>query len=103
MPELDRSTGPVPRAEFADLVNAPFGQAVKVIRKYDPLYGRQPGEKIKWVVQVQEMGRRDGTAEVEAASEKEAEKIAENLSSDDVEWDYDGADFRIVSIEPAKS
>jgi len=100
-PTIDPSTGPVPREKFAALIHAPFGQAAKEIRKYDPLFGRAPGEKIKWTVRVESMGRRDGTAEVEAASEKEAEKLAEDLSSDDVEWDWDEDDFRITSIKPA--
>lgn len=97
---LDPSTGPVPREEFATLIDAPYGEAAKKIRKYDPLFGIPPGTKIKWTVRCETMGRRDGTAEVEAASEKEAAALAENLTYDEVEWDFDEDDFRILSIKP---
>jgi hypothetical protein len=101
MQTLDPSTGPVPREVFAKLGEAPFGAAVKIIRRYDPLYGRVEGKKIKWTVLCETNGRRAGTAEVEATSEKAAEKAAENLSYDDVEWDWDEDDFTIISIKPA--
>ncbi len=97
---LDPSTGPVPRDEFAKLIDAPCGEAKKVIRKYDPLFGRAPGEVVKWTVMVEATGRRTGVAEVDAATEKEAEKLADDLSGDDVEWDYDEDDFRIISVKP---
>lgn len=95
----DPSTGPMPREEFAKLVSAPFGEARKAIRKYDPLYGRAPGEKITWTVRVEQMGRREGTVEVEAVDEKAAREKVHDLSGDDIEWDCDDDDFRIVSIK----
>jgi hypothetical protein len=102
MQSLDPSTGPIPRDEFVKLVNAPYGEALKGIRKYDPLWGRQPGEKIKWKVKCRTVGIRYGEAEVEATSEQHAKKLAENLTYDEVEWDWDEDDFEIVKVEAAE-
>lgn len=96
---LDPATGPIPREEFAKLIDAPFGAATKAIRKYDPLYARAPGEKITWTVRVEAMGRREGTVEIEAPDEKSAREKVCDLSGDDIEWDWDEDDFRILSIK----
>lgn len=99
MATIDPSTGPVPRAEFFSLVEAPFGDAAKKIRKYDPLWGLPPGTKIKWRVECRRTVQY-GTAIIEAKTEKAAEAEAEDLTADDVDWDSDPDDFEIVSIKP---
>lgn len=78
-------SGPVPIDEFRALVNAPAGEARKRIQKYDPLFGRAEGEKIKW--QVTFTGRGTGYATVMAASQKEAEKVADGLSDAEIDWE----------------
>jgi hypothetical protein len=78
-------SGPVPINEFREMVNLPAGEARKCIRKYDPLFGREPGEKIKWEVRF--TGQGVGYAVVEAASKKDAEKLADKISDADIEWD----------------
>lgn len=101
MPKLDPVTGPIPREEFARLIDAPYGAALKAIRKYDPMYGRAEGEKISWCVEVTAMT--SGTARVEASSEEEAEKIAENLSSAEIDWDGAIEDLEVLSVRPERN
>jgi hypothetical protein len=98
---LDPVTGPVPRETFKDLVNLPFGEATKRIRKFDPMYGRQPGEKIPWTITC-EVRRLEGRATVMASSEKEAGDLAQDLSSGDVDWDDYLEDLDILTVEPEK-
>ncbi len=93
----DPITGPISREEFKALVQAPFGEAVKVIRKYDPQFGRAEGEKFRWKVR----GRCNSTVEayVMAANQEEADKLADELT--DAAFDYcsDG-EIEIDSVEP---
>ncbi len=97
--KVDPITGPISAQELKALAVAPFGAAAKAIRKHDPFWGRGEGEKIKWIVKC---SRRDeGIAEIMAASQDEADDLADELSCDDVEWDSDDDDFKIVSVEPA--
>lgn len=98
----DPSTGPIPREKFAELVNAPFGEASKAIRQHDPQWGRAPGAKFQWLVHVERSGSDQGRAWVDAASQEEAEQLAANLSTFDVDWEYDGDRFMVVSVEPDK-
>lgn len=96
----DPATGPIPRDRFKELVELPAGKAAEAIREYDPLWGRRPGEKIEWKVRVERSGADNGTAYVKAATEKEAEALAEKLTSCDIEWDYDDDGFIITEVEP---
>ncbi len=96
----DPSTGPVPREQFFALVNAPFGEAAKKIRKFAPMFGRADGEKITWRVEC--TGTMTGTAFVEACSEEEAVEAADNLTAADVDWDGGSDDIEVqnVTVEP---
>ncbi len=94
----DPITGPLSRTEFAELVTAPHGEAKKIIRKHDPYYRLEPGEKVRFRVEVS--GRMRGMGFVEATSQQEAEKLAEALS--DASFDWQGGDFDIISVEPDK-
>jgi len=96
MTQLDRSTGPVPRDRFLEIANLPFGQAAKAIRKYDPMWGREEGEKISWRVECS--GTMTGTAHVEAASEEEAMELADMLTAADVDWDGGHDDIEVISV-----
>lgn len=91
----DPITGPLSRTEFAELVRAPHGYAKKVIRKHDPYYRLEPGEKVRF--RVEASGRMRGMAYVEAQSQQEAEKLADALS--DASFDWQGADFDIIAVE----
>lgn len=99
--KLDPVTGPLSRDELSELVKAPFGEAVKVIREYDPQYGRAPGEKYRWKIVARcEM---EGTAYVMAADEKEANKLADDITDGAFDWDAPwSSDLEIVSVEPDK-
>lgn len=96
----DPSTGPISRETLQELVAAPFGEATKIIRQYDPQWGRADGEKFKWRVQVERSGADTGVAYIEAANKEEANKLADELTECDVEWNYDSDSIDIVSVEP---
>lgn len=100
MAKLDPVTGPVPREEFAQAVAAPAGEAAKILRRYDPFFGKAAGEKITWKVRVRRSGYDKGTAYVEAASEKEAGELVDDLDDDEIDWDYGGEGFEVVSVHP---
>ena len=99
--KIDPVTGPVPREKFNEIVNAPYGQATKLIRKYDPLYGRN-GEKFKWAVRFTREVEEEGWGHVEAATEEEAIELGRKLDPDKLNWDV--GDFVTVaqfdSVEP---
>lgn len=100
----DPVTGPLSRAEFQKLVTAPHGEAVKVIKKFDPLYGLEPGEPIEWWVTFKRsMVTETGRAVVKAATLQEAQKLAEELKANDIDWepDYRSGDCgEITELEP---
>lgn len=96
----DPITGPVPREKFVEAVSAPYGQAQKIIREFDPLWGLAEGEEIEWKVKAKISYPARGTATVRAAGVKEAEAKVDELTFDDFDWD-DLDDFEIVSVEPA--
>lgn len=95
--KLDPVTGPLTREEFAELVRAPHGKAIEAIRKIDPLYGRGPGEKVRWRVECR--GTLRGVAFVEACDQKEADKLADELDDAAVDWMDSGGGFDILSVE----
>lgn len=94
--------GPLSDDEIAALSVCPFGEAKKIIRKHDPLYGLEPGQKIKWAVKLTRTVEEEGYATVEAASKEQAEKLANNLKDTDIDWHANcwGDDGDIQSIEP---
>jgi len=94
---IDPITGPLSRTEFAELVSAPHGEAKKVIRKYDPYYRLEPGEKIRFVVEAR--GRLVGRAFVQANSQAEADKLADALCDADFDWHSSDNSFDIISVE----
>lgn len=102
MPKLDPVTGPMSREEFALAVSAPAGQAAKIIRKYDPQFGRAPGEKFPWKVSVSRDGADTGTAYIMAANQEEADEAADALTETEVHWDYSDGGLVITSVEPDK-
>ena len=93
----DPITGPLSRSQFADLVAAPHGEATKIIRKHDPFYKREPGEKVRW--RVVASGRMCGTTYVEASDQKEADKLADDLTDASFDWQDGGGGWDIVTVE----
>lgn len=98
----DPSTGPIPRDVFASLANAPFGKALETIRQYDPLHARAEGEPIKWRVILRRKMWERGTVIVEAASETEAESMADEISCNQIDWSFSHSEDEreIIAAEP---
>lgn len=96
----DPISGPITRDELRELASAPYGEALKVIRKHDPLFGRKDGEKFRWKV----LATVTCTmyAFVEAASEDEANKLADKLNTAAFDYESEG-DISIDSVEPDRS
>jgi hypothetical protein len=94
---IDRVTGPLSREEFAELIDAPYGEATKRIRKHDPFYRLGPGEKVRF--RVEASGRMHGTAYVEASDQKEADKLADELGDASFNWQDNESGFDIISVE----
>jgi hypothetical protein len=93
----DPATGPFTRQQINEMVAAPYGEATKLIRKVDPFWGREEGEKVRW--RVNASGRLHGTAFVQAPSLKEADKLANELTALDFDWGSGSDDFDILNIE----
>lgn len=100
---FDPISGPVPRDEFAKLAAAPFGEALKVIKKYDPLWGLKEGEKLTW--RVRASSRMHGTAYIEAATQEEADNLADDLSDASFDWECSkfSIDIDSVEIDPTRN
>lgn len=92
-------SGKMPIEEFRKLKDAPYGAAIKTIRKYDPCWGVKPGEKIKWTVTA--TARIYGDATVEACSQEEAVKLADALPDNAFDWDVsDRLEILIDEVAP---
>ena len=90
----DPVTGPLSRQEFAELVTVPYGEATKRIRKHDPFYQNGKGK-----FRVKASGRMTGTAYVEASSQEEADKLADDLTDADFDWQDNGSGWDIIAVE----
>jgi hypothetical protein len=83
-------TGPISADEMRALADAPYGKAAEELRKHDPFWGRGEGEIIKWRVDLSKHVTMIGHVVVEAASEKEAEALADAIPDEKVQWEpYD--------------
>jgi hypothetical protein len=102
MSHVKSSFGPLSAEDFAKAVAAPAGHAEKIIRKYDPMWGRKAGEKIKWRVRAEREVLEEGSLIVEAANEKEAMDAARTKAWHEWSVDYacDPDDFDLVDAEP---
>lgn len=73
--------GPLSVDEFQQLMTAPHGEAVRQIRKIDPLYGQSAPESElqKWKVTLHQEVTYTYQAIVFASNEQEAKELAEAL------------------------
>lgn len=92
------SLGPITSDDMLAAIAAPAGGAAKIIRKSDPMWGREPGEEIEWRVRLRAKRPLSGTVIVSATSAKEAMQRAEDLDSWAIDWD-DGDETDIEAIE----
>lgn len=90
----DPVTGPLTRDKLKELAEAPHGVATQTIRRFDPLWGRRPGEKFRWLV----TATCEVRAYVEAADKEEAMRLACNLEDNEFGMD-DFDEIEIVSVE----
>lgn len=96
------ATGPISPEQMRELADAPYGKAAEVLRQHDPLFGKKPGDKIKWRVELETEARMVATTIVEATSREEAEEIVSKRHANSFDWEcYDANDFNIESVEPA--
>ena len=97
--------GPLSPAEFQEAVDAPYGKATAILRRHDPMWGRfaNEGDKIKWRVRFQQTVTMGATSYVEAATEEEAEALAELIPAKDLRFDefISDDDGELISVEPA--
>jgi len=97
--------GPLTKEQFQEAVDAPYGRAGDILRKGDPLWGRgfPDGEVKRWKVTYHQQVTMAATKYVEAASEKEAEAIADTISDDTLTFDrfVDADSSEIISVEVA--
>lgn len=104
------SFGIIPPDEFAKAVSAPHGEAGKIIRQYDPLWGLGGNGK-KYKVKCTQYHTvktlQECTVEVEAADEQGARKLIHGMDDSEFKWrdrydDEEDDDFEIESIEEIK-
>jgi acyl-CoA reductase-like NAD-dependent aldehyde dehydrogenase len=102
----DPISGPLTRDELRELAAAPFGEAARIIRRFDPLWGRQTeGELIRWRVRFIREVTEEGYAYVEAATKDDAERLADEIPVSQIDWDHTRhyeRDAMIDDIAPAR-
>lgn len=99
------SFGPIPVEEFRKVEKAPYGAATRILRSYDPLFGRISGTSKKFKMYVSKRAMRTDTAivEIEAADEAQARELIDHMEWDDFIW-HDGSiddedDHEICNVE----
>ena len=90
----DRATGRMPREVLASLVNAPFGQAEKVIEQYE---AGGPEWEVTFECTI------EGTAIIQASTKKAAEDEARKLSLRQIDWDEPRYDGELLFVRSVKS
>lgn len=98
--------GPMSPTEFQEAVDAPFGGAVAILRKYDPMWGKFPsgeGEKIRWKVRLHQQVTMMAIAYVEAESQAEAEALADLIDAGSLTFDsfIDADNGEVVDVVAA--
>lgn len=102
--QQDPIFGPIPPDEFRTFASLPYGEARKAIQKRDPLWGIETGQPIEWKVKFTRKVYEEGYATVRAATQEEAQKIAEKMPEYQISWSADDCDeTEIESVEPKTS
>jgi len=85
--------GPLKAEDIQAMRDAPAGEAVKIIRKYDPAWG-YGGENQKFLIKFErvlvETTYEKAEVEIAASSKEQAEKLAEEHKEDDLDWSTEG-------------
>lgn len=98
--------GPMSADEFQRAVDAPYGQAMTMLRQHDPMWGKFPkgeGEKIRWKVRLHQQVTMMAITYVEAESQAEAEALAELVDAKTLTFDsfIDADSGEVVDVVPA--
>jgi hypothetical protein len=86
---MSSAFGPLSAEEFQQAVDAPFGQASKMLQKHDPLWGKTAGDLAtlppvkRWRVKLRQDVTMEGSFYVEARTEEEAFQLV--MAEKDVE------------------
>lgn len=97
--------GPMSADEFQKAVDAPYGMAAGMLRRYDPLWGRMnaEGDPIRWKVTLEKSVRMRATTYVEAVTEEQADLLAANIDDAKLNWNFahedDGGE--VIDVVPA--
>lgn len=94
--------GLVPIEAFQQAIEAPAMVGPAILRRYDPLWGvLENGESAKFKVTLTKTVEVEyiTVIEVEAADAESAEKIIDNMSTRDFDWDYDAEYEQNVSVD----
>lgn len=95
--------GPMSAAEFQEAVDAPYGRAGDILRKRDPLWGRNfpDGPVVRWKVVLHQRVTMAAVKYVEAASEEEAEAMVGAMDTSALVFDkfVDAGDEEVISVE----
>lgn len=94
--------GPLSPEEWQAAIDAPFGGAAKILRAHDPAWGFSDPDKAprKWKVKFTRETEFRAYTTVVATTEVEAQKLADEIDPDKLDWDYDDEGFAFVaSIE----
>lgn len=106
------SLGCLPEIEFQKAMAAPFGGAMKIIQRFDPLWGigqKYPGrDAVKFEVQCTQKRIVEEVAfvKVEAYSQAHAEEIVRKMDHGRFDWDEDDEetdDFEIINVHKVKN
>lgn len=105
------SFGPVPVEKFLEAQKAPAGNATKILRQYDPLFGMvQGGGKLKTfsvTVTRRVCSKQWSKREIEAESKEQAEKLLDAMDWDTFNWSdgygsEDTDDYEVDEIEESE-
>lgn len=84
------SFGPVPKHEFERAKKAPYGQAARILRKYDPMFGLvENAENLKYFsVSVSRIIEKDDHAivKVRATTEDAARELVDKMDWTNFDW-----------------
>jgi hypothetical protein len=99
---MSKEAGPLTVERLKELADAPMGRATKALREHDPMWNRQPGDKIRWKVTFREWVLMEGYKYVEAETEEEAQKLADEIKEDQIDCDefIKATDFEQFKLEP---
>lgn len=105
---MAESLGVLPETAFREALAAPYGKAIQIIQKYDPLWGackKYPGRDLKRYnvyCRQRKTVEQYCNVEVEAYCDAHVQEIVRRMPDKEFDWiddDEDTEDFDITSID----